>query len=459
MMLFLVAVGLLLNLVVPPFQNPDEPQHFGAIMIYARGEAQRAAAESDVVRMMHRNNWWKYLGMGTPVDPPEKLSDIQYLVHGAVVSDFRISLRNIDLYHRGMGKILHALGLTDTEEAYYFCRFISLLLILASMALAAAALKNIAGKNSLIVYVALLFIIFLPQFLMSLVAVNSDIPAIFISTLFFFCAVSLMREGNKLIYFGLLFMTAVLGFFTDRSTFFLLPLSLVLPFFLIRKEKYKDHIIYAVVFLMAFILFVFAFTSFFPQQAENSFALFIPNLNRVMQALPGLLSFNENVLKFLDLMGDTFLFKFGWVAFGTGNAVYFFWKVLVLLSIIGVGGYIGRFIYSIFKHKDTDSNRDPYIKYLLFFITAIVLELLAVWTYYGSMGVLAQGRHFYPLILPIAFLFMLGLKTLIQSVFPAKVPVFLYSLATLEFVFLNVCIWYYIVPVFHMAIKSPVSGL
>jgi hypothetical protein len=64
---FLLAV-IFLNFVVPPFQNPDEPHHFVAVMIYAVGEAEKAEVGKELIRLMDKHNWWKLTGLGLPVE-------------------------------------------------------------------------------------------------------------------------------------------------------------------------------------------------------------------------------------------------------------------------------------------------------------------------------------------------------------------------------------------------------
>ena len=96
---------------------------------------------------------------------------------------------------------------------------------------------------------------------------------------------------------------------------------------------------------------------------------------------------------------------------------------------------------------------------MFFSLLAVLFNLIAAWTYYGSHQVLAQGRHFFPLIIPIAFLFVLGLRQIFDRIRPGLGRVAVMGFVVIEFFILNFVIWAQMVPVFHMMIKSPYKGM
>jgi len=457
--IFFVVVGILFNFIIPPFQNPDEPQHFGAVLIKARGEEQREVVEQEIIRFMDKHHWWKLLGMGRPKDLPDKISDIRFIMDYGPSSDFRDRLNRIFLYHFIMGNVVRVSFRDDIVSAYYLCRLVSFLFIFGAVFLTAVSLRKIAGKYEELFSWGLLFILFLPQFLVNIVSVNADCMAIFLSAAFFYAVVSLIKGEVKLIHFVLIYTSAVAGFMTDRSTFLLLPLSLIVPFFLIRGEKYKNLIVYSITFLMAVLMLSTLFVIFFPLQADSSIGLFTKSFAEIGEALPGMLAFDSQSTGFFNLLCDSFLLKFGWASFGTGMTVYFIWRVLIFATIIGVGAYFIKYILAKIKRKRREIENDSYLKITGFFLLAIVFQLLAVWTYYGSHGMGGQGRHFFPLILPIAFLFTLGLKTFGDLICKGAGKKAVAVFVLVEFIFLNYCIWNYLVPVFHLVIKSPHPGV
>jgi hypothetical protein len=501
-LLFLWTVGFLLNFIIPPFQNPDEPQHFAAVMIYARGEENRPAVEKEVIRLMDKYNWWKHLGMGKPVELPEALSDIPFLVSGYPVKDFRVMLRNIVLYHFLLGKGLGFFCRGNMEEAYFLCRFVSFVFILGALVLVWKSLKKIEGKGR----EGFLFILFLPQFLQAAVSVNSDALAILLGSLFFYAAVSLIRGDAKISHFFFLFTAAGIGFFSDRSVFLLIPMTVIIPFFIIKKEIYKESIVYILAILIVVLMLTSILVNIFPLQFENSITLFGSNLESLGEALPRLFAFDAFGLRFFAASMDSFFLRFGWAVFGPGAGFYIFWRIMVIFSIAGVVVFLGMRAVTFFKRgpfwvrrvktglgikpakkhlwklegrSASISPRSPLkrsrtepakavpaaseekflMKLVVFSLLAVFFQLAAAWTYYGSHEILAQGRHFFPLIIPVAFLFVVGIKCFFDLFHAQAGRIALTAFVVLEFFFLNTIIWARMFPFFHMIIKSPHPGI
>lgn len=301
--LFLLSVGILLNFIIPPFQNPDEPKHFGAIMIYAQGEEQQDAIERDIIRFMDENEWWGFVGMGRPSPLPEKLSDIDYLMSHYSVSDFRQLLQKVTSYHYFMGKILRLISKNNIHAAYYLSRLVSFLFMLGSFMLMHRAFRQMGtvpnftnfrekrdsphlaevpnfkkNGDSPFLVLGVFFALFLPQLILISIAATPDAFTVFLGTLFFFAAISLLSGKRSAGYVFLLIIPAVVGFFADRSTFLLLILLVLFPFFFIKKKNYQKTVIYSLAFLILFILLIYSLTLLFPLQIENSFLLLKNNL-------------------------------------------------------------------------------------------------------------------------------------------------------------------------------------
>lgn len=456
----IISVFLVLNFIVPPIQNPDETKNFGAIMIFARGEDQKPAVEKEIIRMMDRNNWWKHLGRGRPPVLPANLAEIDFLfLKDYSGTDFRVRLNEIVLYHFIMGKAVAIAGLKDVESAYYLCRLMSFLFIVGAIFLAMLTFAKISAKSSQFFRWGVLFIIFLPQFLLGMVSVNADVMAVFLSMLFFHAVVSLLSGEWRGRYFLTMIITGVLGLFTDRSTFILLPLGVLTLFFLIRKKNYREYIVSVLAFFIVLFMLAALLINLFPLQAESSLILFGKNLANIGKVLPGLFSFGEFNREMFAASLDGFLFKFGWAAFGAAGVFYYFWRSLVVVSFVGGGVYLAKYLTSREKNNRRKIGSGYNVKLLLFFSLAAFLQLAAVWAYYGSKSILGQGRYFFPLIVPLVYIFFLGIKTVFDLFHKDAGRIAVAALIVLEFFFLNYCVWQYIIPVFHMTIKSPVAGV
>jgi len=456
---FLLAAAILLNFIVPPFQSPDETKNFGAIMIYARGESQRPAVEQEIIRFMDRNQWWKYVGMGRPNDLPAALSDIPFLMDYNPGSDFRVLLNNIVLYHFLLGKTAAALGFKEVVPAYYFCRFVSLLFMAGAIFWAVLAFMKISGRKTQFFKWGIGVVLFLPQFLLGVVAVNADAMAVFLGALFFYAVVSLMSGERKDRYFAVLVGTGVLGFLTDRSTFLLIPLGVLVLFFLMKKLDCREYVVSVLAFLVVFFMLAAVLVNLFPLQADSSIHLFGTNVQNIGKALPQLFSLGEFNRELLVTSMDGFLFKFGWAAFSAAEPFYVLWRGLVVFAFIGAWIYLIKWILSRFKRRRRPSADEYNFKLAVFFVMAVFLQLSAVWTYYGIHNIMTQGRYFFPLLIPVVYLFLLGINTFFDVFRKGAGRTAVAAIVVLEFFFLNICVWQYLLPVFHLIIKSPIVGI
>jgi len=490
--LFFVLAVLFLNFVVPPFQNPDEPQHFGGIMVEALGEGRQEAVEQEIIKMMDKHHWWRFAGMRRPTELPKHLADISFLMGGYPLQDFKQRLAGIRFYHLFLGRVFRLLRVENVGSAYYLCRLISIFFTLGAFIFLFLTFRLFGKEFQALFLPGLFFVLFLPQFLISSLAVNSDAPANFLGALFFWAVVSLLTgKGKKHLLFPLLLAAAVLGFLVDRSTFSLVPLALLVPFFLLEKKRYQETAVDLLSFLVVFLLSGILVIQLFPLLADNNLRMFGLVCRRFSLAAPVLFSLGEGSLQFLTFIMDSFLLKFGWGVFGAGAVVYYAWRLVVTLSAAGIFVFLGRKGWSVVKdwpvwmeklhrsvgikppaalvhkrirhlrhrEKPGGSGSGFPVRLVVFSVVAVVLQLLAAWTYYGSHQMLAQGRHFFPFLIPIALLFVLGMKSFFVSFSPRAAGIALALFVLAEFFFLNYVIWARMIPYFHLVIKSPYPGL
>ncbi|MCP2605205.1 hypothetical protein NLC29_03520, partial [Candidatus Aminicenantes bacterium AH-873-B07] len=81
------------------------------------------------------------------------------------------------------------------------------------------------------------------------------------------------------------------------------------------------------------------------------------------------------------------------------------------------------------------------------------------WIYHGLRNLLPQGRYLFPAILPISLVFIFGIKNLFDLFHRKGGVIALWFFLIFEFIFFNFSLWNYILPVFHMIIKSPYPGI
>jgi len=361
-----------------------------------------------------------------------------------------------------MGKLIGLFTRKNVVTAYYVGRIISFLLFVGSLYIIHLTfLKFGTGKKEKVLHLSygFLFTLFLPQILILSVSVHPDALSIFLSTLFFFAAYSLILGHEKIFYFLLLLLSAGAGFLTDRSTFFLIFLILLTPFFMIKRKDYKKCVLLGLIFVVMFLVLAFFIIQIFPLQMENNFILLKNTVKRGVPEIPRLFSLDDFSRQFLLLAADSFLFRFGWMAFGASPIIYLVWRLFILISAAGLVIFLGQFVFTRMKKSLSNFGHSGEFKLVLFSVLAFFGQLTGLWIFYGTSGIFIQGRHFFPLILPIAFLFTVGIKALFDLFHRKGGLAVLSAFVIFEFLFFSFALWNYIVPVFHLTVQGPYAGI
>jgi len=463
---FGAALFLWLNLAVPPFQNPDEPTHFAALMGFAQSGNPLNPPHSEIIRLMDQNHWWRFLGAGRPVPVPNKLENIEFLMQYYNVSDYTLLLHDIFLYHFALGKLFGPVLNLSVIPAFYGTRAVSFVLIIGVLCLIYFIFKRLAGaaffspiKSANLG--ALFFVLFLPQFIILSISANPDGLSIFLGTAFFSSAFILIsRPIKSSILLMILFFSAVLGTAIDRMNSLLVPLCFLAIFFSINKGNYKKFTFIALLLAAGLFMAFLAVRHFFPVEAAKGVDFVRSNISASLVSLKTIFSPHSQNVLFLTDLTDSFFLKYGWWAFEASRVFYWIWRFLITLAGIGI---IGILVVPLFKKRTPRLNENGDIqrpRIISFSLLAVLIQILAIRIVARPENMYAQGRYLFPLILPIAFLFVSGLKFLFDS-FSRKKNLGAYAVkifVLLEFAFFNYVLWNDIIPVFHIILKSPHPG-
>ena len=507
---FLIAAEILLFFVVPPFQNPDEPQHFGLIMTITRGVENQAEVEKELIGALDRHRFWRFIGLGQPSPLPSRLSEIPFLMDYYPTTDFKERLLSLSLYHRLLAKTLRFLKIKEIETAYFLCRFFSLVFFFFSLLILALAwVKIIRPKNQLLA-AGFLFAFFLPQLLLTAPSVSPESFCLAVGTPFFACAFALVSGKNNLFLWLLVLSLGAISLFVDRSLF-VLPASLPFIFLLaLRPKTWKAQVVAAMFAFICFLFLMMGLVSFFPKESEAIFELVRTNIGRAWKNLPQLFSLQPFNRQFILLAADSFFLRFGWMAFPPAKIFYWIWQVALISAVLGTLIAVARaagelILVKIVKRKEmaqeasdeidwrpkrennfeekttieqinrkqNNDNQDNQrkiiqekfrlavltLKFIFLALVVASIQMAAAWTFYGLGKKMAQGRHFFPLLLPLAFLFLGGLYSLTRLVHRRAAVISLGAFLLFEFLFLGAVLWSQVVPVFHLILKSPHAGL
>jgi hypothetical protein len=99
------------------------------------------------------------------------------------------------------------------------------------------------------------------------------------------------------------------------------------------------------------------------------------------------------------------------------------------------------------------------LRWTLFSIIALGIQAVGIWVFYGNNHFFGQGRYFHPLIVPIALFAVMGLSGLGDLIRKGAGRTVVAGAIMAEFLLLAFSAWNDIVPVFHMILRGPHSGI
>lgn len=446
---FALVAGVVLNFAIPPFQNPDEPVHFGAVLRVSLGDGRNAATEKKILRFMDRNNWWRFVGMGRPYALPKKLGEIPYIMGGNPNRDSYAGIRGLFVYHLLAGKALRLAGVTGVEASYYLLRLFSFLLFLAALGFLGAGFSRLARSADAAFARAIFLVLLVPQFLVASIAVNPDMLCVALGAAFFYAAIAIFEGQASIGHYIVAFLAGAAGFLTDKSAFLLLPLALLLVVFMINRKNVKSTLILIPVLALVFVLLAYGLTLLFPLQVENSLRIVKASFAAKARGLKTLFVWDAFNRRFVALFTDSFFLKFGGMAFGAGRAIVLAWRTLVAVAGAGVVLFfiilpfagrtwmrrakaiagdgadaegatdtsVGRGLAAVrpVRERMPEWRMPPrnafLVKAVLFSLIAVALQIFGVRISSSADSIYAQGRYLFPVMGFAAVLFVIGTKT------------------------------------------------
>jgi len=443
-----------MNFIVPPFQSPDEPQHFSAVMVYALGAEKEPEIMREIIRIMDRNNWWRFVGMGRPEVLPKHFYREGFLIFKDVASVFP----GIHLYQFLLGRLLRSLNPHQIITSYYICRFFSILLVSFALAFIGMTFQRAvpAGRPGLVY--APLFVLFLPQFMLMTVSVNPDVFSIFLGAVFFYGSFSLLRGEAGIARFVIMIFASVLAYFTDRSVYSLFVLLIVFPFFMFRRKRLRLSFLTIAAVIVMVCVVVVGTRWYFPRQVQMNIEFLTKYLPAGTAGLVWVFS-SGIIREFIQLLVDSFYLRFGWMAFSPDQIIQWLWRVALFFSWLGLGLYFIRRAIPQKNSKRKWISSTPNFRLILFSLFALGLQLAGLLIGFGWTRIFCQGRYFFPLITAVALLFVTGISILFESIRKKAGVVAMGVFVFVEFFVLNYIVWNDIIPVFHLTLKPPHPGL
>lgn len=423
---FALLRGVIYASVIPPWQAPDEFRHFEYARLIAEHRRPVTYAdlspqlEEEIIASLLEFDYWKFGYFDLPFDennPPHRFADFL----APVIAH---SLYQPPSYYLLGALVVFPLLGEDVVLQMYALRLASLLLGALTVIIAFLVTREIFPDDIFLKVGTPAFVALLPMHAFITASVNSEVLAEFVTSLLLLLLVRTLIKGWHWPEITLVPVLAIFAWYTKRTALVAFPLILIaIPLrWASRRQKTERRwvlgipaglgVVTAVLIILAASLSPFL-TRLWPKAIgyllwPEDILSFILNRERLSPAALRLYS------KFLRTLLESFWARFGWMNIRLGDGWYLSIAIVCLFSLAGLVLFGLRVIRG---RKRLPPNQ---VAALLLLFLGVVLQMGIVVV--GQLrvretlspGSLPQGRYLFPVIVPIATLFMLGLRELVS---------------------------------------------
>ncbi|HNP72496.1 MAG TPA: hypothetical protein PLO33_08310 [Kouleothrix sp.] len=235
-LLIALCQGALYLCLLPPWQHYDEPTHFEYAWLIANrpglphaGDEDQAMRRDLAASMLARRFYWN-------LEQPRLLTDTGPIDVGVT------ELGHPPGYYLLVSLPLRLARHLDLESQLYLARGVSLLLFVLTVAFAAGTLRELTPPGHDLRWAVPLAIALLPPFADLMTAVNNDVGAVAVFSLFLWGAVRTIRQGLGWRRVAWVFGTALLAVATKNTAALALalaPLACLVAFWTQRGWRWR----------------------------------------------------------------------------------------------------------------------------------------------------------------------------------------------------------------------------
>jgi len=413
--------GLIYGAVIPPWQAPDEPQHYEyARLVKEYGHSVSRAdispeVRNEIISSMQSHRFWLFapvfVKVQTADDVVPALQAYWDASHGQLHQPF--------LYYWLQAQLLKVLHVEDATLQLYLMRFVSSLMGSVVILLTYFAVKNLFPHDVFLQITVPSFVLFLPMHTHVNSAVNNDNLAELSATVVLFVVTLILRDGLTLTRLVPLVGAIVVGMYAKTSFLFVIPVALLgilISFWLYASQRAKRFAIglalVAVVIVISIVFFMqvrlLSLVKRVPAlRLAMGFPLSLPEMVRILQ---------ERWILYAKSFFVGFWGSFGW--YSLQLPAWLYW----ILACVSIGSGVGLIYLAVRTISGSvrveASQVSVLFLYSLAFVLALsltVLRFLSANVAWGGFNVtdLPQGRFLFPAILAVSTLFMLGVRELI----------------------------------------------
>ena len=428
--------GVLYAVLVPPWQAPDEPFHFEYVAELSNKYFPRPAAspsvQAETISSLARWDFWRYHDQTVPNPLPWGFSAIP------LFKTIRYLDRSPTYYYLMLPFYLLAAN-QDIELRLYLLRLVNAVLGALTVGIAYLTSRAVFPKDEHLSVGVAGFVAFFPMFSFISGSLNNDNLANLLFALFVLFYVKNLNEKPSLLYSALLVVTAFLALLTKRSTVSVAPLLLLFPPLVLFRNKPAGRrdflwrasgVLAGIVILSLLALKVWYST---PLKAQiRNLLNFHYYLSDVAAKFVGFFGPNAWLRTRTNL---AYLFQGFWGHYGWQNIPLdsYLYTILAVVSLLAVLGLVLSFLPKTGAGRLL--KREQKISFLFLILAVITTVVIAFMRTTVLEFVPLQGRYIFPVLVPVAIIFVFGLNTLFLKKFQnAAVVALLAGLVVLDLV-------------------------
>lgn len=388
-------LGLMFNAAIPPFEAPDESDHFGYIVhlrTVGRLPVQEIGAppseshqgplyyaiaalfagpflSADVTVLLQPNPHWGY-----DLSRPGQPNNLNRFSHGPEAS----------------------WPYSPAAWVIHWVRLLSLACGAGTVLMAYALVRTVFPESSSLALGAAAWVAFNPQFLFITNVINNDALAIFLGATVFWRLILALRDGltgRSGAWLGVLLGLALLA---KLTTVLLLPLAALMIAYLGWREGWRK--VAGPTLRMVFALLITSGWWFLRNQLLYGDLLAYGRWRAVWDARPTPLGWGEQ----LGLLPE--VWRSAWVHFGWGNVVAAPWLYQFLLGVC-VWGLVGWLYAGARRHLYLQSVQRAQ---LLLLALGAILSLLSLLSFQRAATAGSNARYLFVAISAFALFFFVG---------------------------------------------------
>ena len=455
--------GTIYSAVIPPWQAPDEFRHFEYIKLLNQkrrlltAEDASLPLQKDIIASMIEHDYWRFGHFTFPFNPKNPPQSFKEIIWPADP----YWLFHPPLYYTLATLSLILVGQGDVDLQLYVVRLISVMLGTLVVFVAFLIAKQVFPEDNFLIIGIPAFIVFLPMHTFITGAVNNDILAELLVSLFILVLAKIFKDGLSPIRIALAGLLIVLGLLAKRTAILTIPVLMVAALLYFWRGGFRVSFNLrrtSIGFMVGIAVIGVIIRLLYWNTWQGLWATFVSALRPYLILVPGadfsglFTSEGTNLLiLYASALFESFWARFGWMKVRLDPIWY---QTIVLVSVAAIGG-IGIFVIRIVRRLTTLAQWQK--KCLLLFSLCVVFAVaiamfygVRVWAHFQSFQPTErpepQGRYLFPAIIPIAILFMLGLQELVPARYHRP---WLLTCLSGFILFDSICLICYIIPFFY----------